>query len=259
MLEAVSHIVEMPIKGHASLHHSAPDPLEKLLRAHVRTFKPGQFVIREGDETSSVICLLGGWLSLSKSLPDGETQIVDFALPGEIIETGITGKSLSVLNIEALTAASLAIVPVSVWDAMKHQRADLRGICDRVQAASRSRMAERMLRLGRGRAAMRMAYALLELNIRLGAIGQASGGKYCLPMNQRVLGDFIGLSSVHVCRTLGRLVDDGVIRVTGQMNIEILDVEKLTQMAGVDRDILQYEILAQADGKASTLAYAASA
>lgn len=56
----------------------------------------------------------------------------------------------------------------------------------RSQFAARASMTERML---------------LELNIRLEAIIQTLEGKFLIPMNSRVLGGFVGLSSVHICRT----------------------------------------------------------
>ena len=78
-------------------------------------------------------------------------------------------------------------------------------------------------------------------------------------MNQRVLGDFVGLSSVHVCRTLGQLVHNGIIRVEGQMDIEILKLDILAEMAGVDLETLPCEILAQTDHSSSRLAHPAYA
>ena len=247
MSEVVSSVVGVQIEGHTFLRLSALDPLEKLLKANARRIKPGQFIIMEGEETDIVICVLSGWLSLSKCLPEGETQIVDFALPGEIIETGSAKETASTVSIEALTDASVAVIPALVWNDMKQQRSDLMRISRDLSVAARARGAGRMLRLGRGRAVMRLAYALLELNIRLAAIGQSKESRFHIPMNQRVLGDFVGLSSVHVCRTLGQLVDKEIIRVEGHMSIEILKPDLLAEMAGVDLETLPSEILSETD------------
>lgn len=230
------------------------DPLERMLKANVRKASPGQFLIMEADEADYIICLLSGWLSLSKSLPDGEVQIVDFALPGEIIETGAAKGSVSAVNVEALTDVRVAVIPLSAWDEMKRQRPDLTRVSRHIRLAAHARMAERMLRLGRGKAKRRVAYALLELNIRLEAIGQAKEGKFYIPINQRVLGDFVGLTSVHVCRTLGQLAGDGIIKVRGQMNVEILEVDWLAEMAGVDLQILKCMLFAELNCMSTALA-----
>lgn len=256
MSQSVSYIFGTQVEDLAPVDGSTSDQLGKILKTHLREMKPGQLIIMEGDQSASVLCLLSGWLSLSKSLPYGESQIVDLALQGEIIEAD---GDVSAVTIEAVSQASVAVIPVAIWDEIKQQRPDLGRISTQIRAASRSRMAERMLRLGRGRAAVRMAYALLELNVRLEANGQAHEGKYHLPMNQRILGNFVGLSSVHVCRTLSKLVSDGIIRATGQMSIEILDFDALTEIAGVDLVALRREIILENDNVVPALACAAFA
>ncbi|HEY9040148.1 MAG TPA: Crp/Fnr family transcriptional regulator [Roseovarius sp.] len=247
MSQIVGQISEKQDRLGALLSSHVPDPLEWMLKTSIQTAGPGQYLLMETDETNSVIVVLHGWLSLSKSLPNGEVQIVDFALPGEIIEAGVAEGSVSSVSVEALTDVSVAVVPALAWDGMKRHRPDLTRISRDIRAAARARTAERMLRLGRGNATMRMSYALLELYIRLEAIGQARAGKFQLPMNQRMLGDFVGLSSVHVCRTLGQMVDSGTVRVGGHMNVEILELDRLTDMAGVDLNILRSGILADVD------------
>ena len=259
MSEPVSDFVAMQTAGHTVLQLPGPDPLEKMLRAHLRTFEPRQFVVMEGETTGAVLCVLDGWLSLSKCLPDGETQIVDLALPGEIIETGAAQGSVSPVSIEALANATVATIPAPSWEDMKRQRPDLARISRDIRAAARARAAGRMLRLGRGRAVMRLAYALLELNVRLAAIGQSKDGRFDIPMNQRVLGDFVGLTSVHVCRILRQLAGNGIIRVEGHMTIEILNPDHLAELAGVDLNSLPCEILADSDCRRTGAAHPARA
>lgn len=255
MLDTVSHAIEVQNAGGTPLRRQISDPVERMLKSNIQTAKQGHFLLMEGDQTDSVFCLLSGWLSLSKYLPDGEVQIMDFALPGEIIDLGGAGGSVSSVNIEALTDVSFAMIPVSIWEDTKRKRPDLSRIARSIRAAAQARTAGRMLRLGRGRAVMRMAYALLELHIRLEAIGSSKDGEFHIPMNQRILGDFVGLSSVHVCRTLGQLVGDGVVRIGGQMNIEILALEQLAQIAGVDLQAMRCECLAGSDHMLSSLPY----
>ena len=65
---------------------------------------------------------------------------------------------------------------------------DLGRVVSSIRAAVRARLAERMLRLGWRRAAMRMAYAPLEPHMRLEAIGQSESGRFHLPMRMGVPG-----------------------------------------------------------------------
>tara|TARA_R110002110_G_scaffold78921_5_gene206693 strand:+ start:6449 stop:7228 length:780 start_codon:yes stop_codon:yes gene_type:complete len=247
MLETVNHAIEMRKAGGRPQSGSFSGPIERLLIANAKTARPGQFLLMEGDVDHPVFCLLRGWLSLSKSLPDGETQIMDFAIQGDIIEPSGTARSGAPINIEALTDVSFAMISVPAWEDAKRQWRDLDRISGSIRMAAQARTANRMLRLGRGKATMRVAHALLELNFRLQAIGQSKDGKFHIPMNQRILGEFTGLSSVHVCRTLSRLATAGLVRVREQMDIEILDSGQLAQMAGVDLPTLQCECSPETD------------
>lgn len=259
MFETFNQVIEMRKGGGKPHSGPASEPIKRLLIANAKTARPGQFLLMEGDDDSSVFCLLRGWLSLAKSLPDGETQIMDFALQGDIIEPTGTAGSGSAINIEALTDVSFALIPVSVWEDAKREWRDLDRICKSTRMAALARAAGRILRLGQGKATMRVAHALLELNFRLQAIGQSKDGKYHIPMNQRILGEFTGLSSVHVCRTLSRLATAGLVRVREQMEIEILDIGQLAEMAGVDLPTLQCECFAETEHLLPTYPYPAYA
>lgn len=100
-----------------------------------------------------------------------------------------------------------------------------------------------MLRLGKGSAENRLAYALTEFNLRLSAIGESRDGAFHLPLTQQLLGEYLGLSSVHVCRTMRRLIDRGVIEPGDHMEINIRDPRSLATIAGVDFDILRSQII----------------
>jgi CRP-like cAMP-binding protein len=90
---------------------------------------------------------------------------------------------------------------------------------------------------------MRIAYSVMELYLRLRMIGKVDGLRFRLPMTQQQLGEFTGLSSVQVCRTMRRLSDKNILSANGKMDIVISDIERLAQIAGVDLDTLANEIL----------------
>lgn len=235
------------------LPHDIADPIKSMLKANAKTLKLGQFMLMEGDNTNAVYCLLDGWLAVSKSLPEGEVQILDIALPGEILEFRSANAFASAVNVEALSDVRVAVIPEASWEKMMQERPDLQDISKNIRLAAQARMGERMLRLGRGAAEMRVAYGLLELSVRLEAIGDAKEGKFQVPMNQRMLGDFVGLSSVHVCRTLRQMARKGIIKAEGHMCIEILKTGVLAKLAGVDLACLRSEILPINQGRPSVL------
>ena len=66
------------------------------------------------------------------------------------------------------------------------------------------------LSLGRRQAPGRMAHLFCELYERLGIVGLTDGLSSDMPLNQNELGECLGLTAVHVNRTLRQLRDRGL-------------------------------------------------
>lgn len=221
----------------------AVDGLPAAIRQNARLFGSGSQIVHEGDEVPAVICVVGGWIGLSKSLDDGETQLVDLVLPGEFIFALGADRFTSALQVEAITDCVVATIPSAQWTQLKMAAPELESLRQALSGASRARIAERMLRLGRGSAEMRIAHALLELCLRLRAIGDGADRTFHIPLTQQQLGEFTGLSSVHVCRTLRRLERNGIIDVADHMDVRVINSARLAEIAKVDLNHLCEEIL----------------
>ncbi len=196
----------------------------------------------QGDRVHSVTWVLRGWVGLSKILDDGRRQIIDVILPVDLISATAADGSSSPYGVTALTDGVSASYSIARLARQKMEFAPLGDIVDRLSAAAVARQAERMLRLGQGTACERVAHTLLELYLRLEAIGQTAGHRFRLPVTQREFGDFTGLTSVHVCRTLRRLMRDGLIGYLGQ-EITIKDIAGLARVGRTDVDALRKEII----------------
>ncbi|WP_416366544.1 Crp/Fnr family transcriptional regulator [Sphingomonas aurantiaca] len=61
-----------------------------------------------------------------------------------------------------------------------------------------------------------MGHLLCELAVRLEVSGIGSGQAYDLPMTQEQLGDAVGITAVHVNRSLKSLARDGLINQVGR-------------------------------------------
>ena len=99
---------------------------------------------------------------------------------------------------------------------------------------------ERLVSIGRRSAYERMAHVLLEIYRRQRVIGLAEDRCFSFPVPQAVMGDLLGLSTVHVNRTLRRLSEDGMISIqTGrQATVEIHDLEAMEEIAAFDEGYL---------------------
>ena len=86
---------------------------------------------------------------------------------------------------------------------------------------------------GRAPAQTRFAHLLCELLLRLQAVGQAQDRRFHLPLTQQTLGDMLGISTVHVNRTLQDLRAEGLVTWNGGV-VEILGWDRLQEIAEFD-------------------------
>ena len=227
----------------ARAHSDAAHAFEKLSDATVQDVARHRSLQLSSDRSQSIFFVLAGWLVISKSTEDGQRQIVDVVLPGEVFDPGSAEAKQSSTDLTALTRAQVSFIPRSSWQELLQAHPKLQGILNRRTAASYARIAERLLRIGKGHAEARIAYAICELCLRSTELGLVDGNEFHLPVTQQVLGDFVGLSSVHVSRTLRRLRRDNIVRTGDHLDIVIEDVERLAEVAEIDLDDLRAEII----------------
>jgi len=216
--------------------------LRDILRHDPRAVAKGTILKSEGDESHSRLYVAEGWLAASKSLEDGDQQIIEFILPGETYDPTAADGKTSFLQIEALCDAVIASIDKTAWALLLHEDQDLRNAERERDLAAQARQSERMLRLGQASAETRIAYVLIELCIRVSGGDAQCDIEFHVPLGQQQLGDFAGLSSVHVCRTLRRLNRAGVIRTGDHMDILIQNLPALAELAKVDLAALRNEI-----------------
>ncbi|WP_412506319.1 Crp/Fnr family transcriptional regulator [Roseovarius sp. SYSU LYC5161] len=200
-------------------------------------------ILDELDEAPEVVLLFDGWVSLYKTLGEGHNQIVDFAIPLEIVHPASADGHTATFSMQAVTESTVLTLKAARWDQLLAGDRGLARLDAVLSRAARSRVSERMLRLGQANAKTCVAYALVELCLRLGARGRTDECAYHLPITQQKLGEFVGLTSVHVCRILGQMSDAGIIESTDHIDIRVHDPDALLALAGVEFDALAGEIL----------------
>jgi CRP-like cAMP-binding protein len=92
--------------------------------------------------------------------------------------------------------------------------------------------------IGRRSAYQRIAHLLCEVWWRLQAVGGTCGDSYELPVTQTDIGDAMGLSVVHVNRTLQQLRADGLISLQSNV-VVVLNWRRLQEAGEFDPTYLQ--------------------
>jgi CRP-like cAMP-binding protein len=190
----------------------------------------GQELDCEGAAAHAPRLILSGWACRFRMLADGRRTILSFLVPGDVV--GSRRQAPALANTLALTPCHLLDArpiwrAVSTSDPAHARLARAQRILDVLDDCY---MLDHIVRLGRQTATERMCHLLLELRWRLHAVGLAPTREFALPLTQEAIGDAVGLSIVHVNRTLQDLRRRGLIELR-QGRVVLLEAERMAEIA----------------------------
>ncbi|MCF8467022.1 MAG: Crp/Fnr family transcriptional regulator [Sneathiella sp.] len=212
--------------------------IEEFTRSSM-TFDENQDIILESEKSSSAYLLQSGWAIRYKVVPDGGRQIISFLLPGDIFGFQESLFELSDDSVQALTPVTVHRIPAEKIAEICDNYTNLSLALTWARAREHAILTEHIVRLGRRNAYERLGHLLLELLHRLQLVDKAGQSDYFLPLTQEVLADTLGLSIVHVNRTLRKLRNDHMIELDPKTRrLRILDQEALSDVTGYDQSYL---------------------
>lgn len=226
-LAASAHPGTSPaIRRLSALANLSPTDVEQLRVAAgaARTLPSRREFVTEGEPIREPRIVLSGWACRTHVLRDGRRQVLSFLLPGDLL--GVCGQANPVAP-----ASVLAVTEVVICSAPN--AADGGGLAEAYAmsaAIGEHYLLRQVTRLGRLNAYERLADWLLEIRERLALAGLADGGQFAMPLTQEVLGDTLGLTSVHVNRTIQALRSDGLLTLRGGQ-VSLPDVPRLAALA----------------------------
>lgn len=182
----------------------------------------GTEIIHEGQLLDKPSALMAGWACRYRALPDGRRQIFDFMLPGELYGMCHRPQAIALTTGVTLTAAVVADARVvkDAIDSKPGQYRNLEAALFSTASLDEAYLLNQIVRIGRQTAYERVSHLILELHARLQSVGLAEDWSYALPLTQEILADALGLSVVHLNRTLQQLRREGLIEFkSGKMTI----------------------------------------
>lgn len=200
-------------------------------RCFQRKLDPGAVLLEQGVRSENIYVLLEGWAFCYKVLEDGRRQILDLVMPGSVI--GFNLRDQAHYGIEAKTSCRVAVFSRHSFNATLLQNPSLCLKCANLFAHAEGRALERLSRVGRVSAVERVSGLIVELAMRLHAVGDKGKGALKLLLTQCEIADMLGLAKETVCRALMRLRKDGLINL-GSGVLEIRDFDKLVELIGDD-------------------------
>ena len=192
---------------------------------------PGISFLREGERNEHVYTVLHGWAFRYKMLDDGRRQILNYALPADMV--GLQGAVMNELehSVEALTPLTLCVFPrAKMWD-LYSRLPSLAFDVTWIAAREEQLLDENLLSIGRRSATERIAYLFLQLFVRAEEVGLTRSNSIQFPFTQQHVADTLGMSLVHTNKTLKRLQTTNVFRWKDR-TFDLLDRAALMRVAG---------------------------
>lgn len=186
---------------------------------HVHENYPCTFLIQDGWAYSYIL------------LADGRQQILNFLLRGDFFGLYATVFRRAEHSVRTLTALTVCkIDPERIIELFSKTPRLAAAICWSV-AREGAMLGEQVTRIGRRTAYERTGHILLELLNRLEAVDLTESESYEFPVTQHLLADTLGLTPVHINRTLRALKKDGMISYDGKRIVieEQSQLRKLTE------------------------------
>lgn len=193
----------------------------------------GECLIEEGAELSSLLILCSGMARAVRTFSDGIQQIAAVFVEGDTLNAGEIVFRQSKNSIYVLTATSYLSIPLGQLNELIATRPMIARALWLETAVQAAIQQEWMVWLGKRAAEPRLAHFLCELSHRLQLGGPNTRTAFEFPLTQSDLADTLGLSTVHVNRTLQALRGRGLIELT-RNRLTILDREGLYAVAEFD-------------------------
>jgi CRP/FNR family transcriptional regulator len=194
----------------------------------MKTLRPGEHVINEGDDAEAVFNVVAGCVKLYKLLPDGRCQITGFLLPGDFC--GIVTDGTYAYSAAAIESAEICSMSRRKLETVFARHPELERRLLAMVSHELSAAQEQMLLLGRKTAIERVAAFLLNLSSRSARIGWPEDPVH-LPMTRADIADYLGLTIETVSRTITALKKDGLIQLRGTDEIAIPARKRLAAVA----------------------------
>lgn len=194
-------------------------------------------IVPEGTEPHSIVLVIEGWVCRYRQLENGKRQITSVFLPGDLCEPFGALPQFLDHSLAALTPVLMARVP-------PHALRSAARASPRIEEAlwwdlliSDALHREHIVSLGRRSAVERLGHVFCELHFRLGMVGLVAQSSYDIALTQVDLADLVGLSAVHVNRSLQELRGSGLLSLQGR-RLTIHDLHALRELSMFDPDYL---------------------
>lgn len=222
------------LEQHLALTAEERDMLDYAERRELR-FTPGQLLMEQDRPNDVLYIVQQGWVHSARRLVNGSRQIVGFHYAGDLVGTSSIAWSVATNTVTAVSDCIVSELSKAALGRIFKAAPRLAGALYAISAADYVAMGDRLTSIGRMGAVERLSLLLLDIIARLRVTAGGVVDSFDLPLTQQDIGDAVGLTKVHVSRTLGDMEKRGLIERNGR-RVKLKQEREMIAMTGfVDR------------------------
>lgn len=193
----------------------------------VKSVQKGKALFTQGEPLDDIYIVKSGWYFSYVILADGSRQIDEIFTKGDIIGLENLGWSEAMTSISCTVGGELYAASLAQVRTLLHRHPKLDHVFRTLQMIQNILRVDRLTAISRLDAFNRIAFFLSDTFARQKLNTDNPSSILKLPLSQGLIADCLGLSSVHVSRQYGKLVEQGLISKIDRKTVSILDVERL--------------------------------
>ncbi|WP_235513646.1 MULTISPECIES: Crp/Fnr family transcriptional regulator [unclassified Sphingomonas] len=186
----------------------------------------GETFQREGESVQGFYLHIAGWIISSVVLRNGDRLIQKVHLPGDMLGTPNAVLAKTADSLTAITEATTAFVPFARFGQIFVDLPRLGALFTVAIQMERLRLLDMLATSQNASSSERLAQFLLDLYQRLETIGFVEGDAFHIPLTQEQMGDLLGITPVHMNRTLRTFDKNGWI-ARYDHHVKLLDIAAL--------------------------------
>ena len=236
----------------AALSDISRDDLQSLssLPYNDVTVPRNRTLIDHTNDPLKCFVLATGWAYSYCVMPNGRRQVFHIYQEGDVIGFEDLMFKKNVFSVTAITNCRLANISTDQMRSFLARNTHLSSYLYAMSNLNQIVLMDRMQVIARLEPKPRMAHFLMEIISRTRVTSDFHNGRrgnsmvFNLPMRQGLIADCIGMSAVHVSRTLSWFVEEEIISRPARHIFEVHDEERLRELSGFRN---RYETIARMD------------
>jgi CRP-like cAMP-binding protein len=206
----------------------------------VRAIPARSDIVAEGDRPKHSCLMLSGLSARYNLIGDGKRQISAIHVPGDFVDLHSLLITPMDHSVGALTDCTIALVSHDVLRDLSRSQPHLTRMFWLLTVVDAAIFRQSLIASARLPAESRIARFFCEMLVRLDVVGLARDLEFDLPITQTDLGDAMGLSQVHVNKSLQKMRREKLVAWQGS-RVRLLDWARLQEISEFDPTYLNLE------------------